>query len=153
MATPTTQGLSQGDFMKKCEVMNTGAQANPEPSAQGLVFAFAVALEGAKEALSRRALHRYLMQQASRDFEGFLATLNDLYSRMRRFYQAMFGSRAEKLAEFGLQPLRPAARAKPNPQSPEQTPPQQTPPEQVQSASQAAIPAADSTFHKEVNTA
>ena len=80
--------------------------------------------------------------------KGFLATLNDLYSRMRRFYQAMFGTRAEKLAEFGLHPLRPALKAKPNPQSPEQTAP-----EQVQSASQASTPAADSTFQEEENAA
>ena len=140
MPTANTQGLSQGDFQKKCEIMLTGAKANPDPSIQEMVFAFEMALEDAKESQSRRALHRYQSQQASRDYEVSLVTLDDLYSRLRRFYQAMFGSRAEKLAEFGLLPLRPAQKAKPNPQSPELTPP-----EQVQSASQTATPATDST--------
>jgi hypothetical protein len=136
-----TQGFTQGTFLNKCEVMLTGAQANANvPGVQDRLFPLQMAIEGAKEAQTERAAQRAKAQQSSRDLDGHLTTANEIYSQMRRLLYAFFGPRSEKLVEFGLLPLRPVQKAKPNPQSPEQTPP-----EQAQSAKQAANPAADSS--------
>lgn len=135
-----TQGQTQGDFLNKCGVMLTGAQANADvPGVQELLFPFQAAIGGAREAQSERALQRAQSQQSSRKLDENLTTASDIYSRLRRIFHAYFGPRSEKLAEFGLLPLRPTRQAKPNPQSPEQTQP-----EDAQSASEAATPATDS---------
>jgi len=93
------------------------------------------ATAGAKEALFRRNSHRGQQQQASRDLDRFLVMVKGLSERLRFIVKGRFGPAAEKLAEFGLMPRRPAAKPKPI----------ENPPEQVQSATQAATPAADST--------
>ena len=131
-----TQGLTQGDFLNKCGVMLTGAQANPDvPGVKELLSPFAAAIGGANEAQSERAAQRAQSQQSSRKLDENLTTASDIYSRLRRIFHAYFGPRSEKLAEFGLLPVRPAQKAKPNPQSPAK----------AQSAIQAATSAADSS--------
>jgi hypothetical protein len=132
-----TQGLTQGDFLNKCDVMAAGAKANADvPGVQDLIFPFEAAIQGARSAQSERALQRAQAQQTSRNLDEHLTTASDIYSKLRRLFLAWFGPKAEKLAELGLQPLRPAQKAKPNPQSPEQKPP-----EQGQKPTQAATPA------------
>ncbi|HYN22399.1 MAG TPA: hypothetical protein VE078_15670, partial [Thermoanaerobaculia bacterium] len=117
-----TQGFTQGTFLNKCEVMLTGAQANATvPGVQDRLFPLQMAIEGAKEAQAERALQRAKAQQSSRDLDEHLTTANEIYSQMRRLLHAFFGPRSEKLVEFGLLPLRPVQKAKPNPEAPEQT--------------------------------
>src|SRR5688572_1668915 len=126
---------TRGEALSRCEVMLAGAKKNEEePGVQELLFQFELALNAAKEAKTERGGHRAKAQQSSRDYDQAFVTLMDYYSRLRRFFQSKYGTRAENLAEFALIPLRPAQKAKSTPQSPEQTPP-----EQVQSATQAKI--------------
>ncbi|HYN22284.1 MAG TPA: hypothetical protein VE078_15090 [Thermoanaerobaculia bacterium] len=131
MATTT-----QGDILKSADIMLDGVSRNElDPSISLLAFQLGEARAGAKEALARRALGEAQSQRASRDLDGFVVTIKVVYSRLRRMLQGNYGVRDEKLAEFGIQPLRPVPKAKSTPQSPEQ----------AQSAKQATTPAADST--------
>jgi len=126
---------TRGEALSRCEVMLAGAKKHEEePGVQELLFQFEVAFTATKEAKAERAGHWAKAQQSSRDYDQGYTTTMDYYSRLRRIFQAKYGTRAEILAEFGLIPLRPAQKAKSTPQSPEQ----------VQSATQAATPAADS---------
>jgi hypothetical protein len=127
---------SQGDKLKAADMMLDGMGRNElDPGISLLGFQLGEARNSAKEALARRALHDAQSQQASRDLDGFMRTIDVIYSRLRRMLQGLFGPREEKLAEFGLQPLRPVTKAKSTPKAPEQ----------AQSALQTATPAADST--------
>jgi hypothetical protein len=128
--------VNQGNILKKVDIMLEGLGRNElEPGVTNLGLQLADARGVAKEALSRRALHDAQSQQASRDLDGAMVTVKALYSRVQRILQGSLGVRAEKLAEFGLQPLRPVPKSKPT----------ETKPEQTQSAKQAATTAADST--------
>jgi hypothetical protein len=127
---------SQGDILKAVDVMLDGLSRNEvDPGISLLGFQLGEARAGAKKSLAQRALNDAQSQQASRDLDGEMVTIRVLYSRVRRMLQGSYGLREEKLAEFGIQPLRPAAKAKSTPK----------PPEQAQSAQQAATPATDST--------
>jgi hypothetical protein len=126
---------SQADVLKNTDQLVAGAEAyKDEPGVGDLVIQVSDALAGAKEALFRRNFHRGQQQQASRDLDQFLVTLRSLSERLRFVLKGRFGPISEKLAEFGLLPRRPPAKPKLK----------EIPPEQAQSATQAAIPAADS---------
>lgn len=127
---------SRGEFQSRCELMLAGAKKNEqEPGVQELLVQFETAFTAMKDAKAERAGLRAQQQQSSRNCDQAFATTSDFYSRLRRIFQAKYGTRAEKLAEFGLIPLRPAQKAKPK----------EIPPEEAQSATQAAPPAADSS--------
>jgi hypothetical protein len=127
---------SQGNILKRVDIMLDGLSRNPlDPTVADLGTQLAEARSGAGEALGRRALNDAQSQQASRDLDGSMVNVNVFYSRIRRILQGTYGVREEKLAEFGLQPLRPVPKAKSTPKAPEQ----------AQSAMQATTPATDST--------
>lgn len=63
-------------------------------------------LAGAKEANSRQVSHQAAAAQATRDLEGFLERGNSLAVRLNDGVRSVYGNRAEKLKEFGLQPRR-----------------------------------------------
>lgn len=100
---------TQGDFLNACDKLLAAAKAN---AGQAVVDDLSLQLEkdsdGAKEAQARRNLHKAAAQQASRDLDGFMESARKVYSRLRHLLVGVFGLDAEKLAEFGLQPFRPA---------------------------------------------
>ena len=128
---------SQADLLKSWELFLAAAADNPtEPGLEGLQFQLQTTWEGARDLLAQKALLRSQLQQASRDLDQLLATGRDMFSRLSHVVKGRFGTRAEKLAQFGLQPLRPARKPKPK----------EKPPEEAQSATQTAAPATASTI-------
>jgi hypothetical protein len=105
-----------------------------EPGIGDLLIELADATKGAKEELARRNVLRGQYQQASRNVDQLLITVRTLFERLRFIVKGRFGPKAERLVAFGFKPRRPATKPKPI----------ENPPEQVQSAEQAAVPAADS---------
>lgn len=127
--------VTQGDFLNACDTLIAAATANADkPGVTELRVQLEANTDGVKEAQARRALHKALAQQASRDLDLYLATARQLYSRLRHVLIGLFGLRAEKLAEFGLQPLRPAQK------------PTTNPPETSANPSQAAASETDGTI-------
>lgn len=98
---------THGDLLNACDKLLVAAKANPgEPKVDELRLQLEKDTEGAKEAQARRNLHKAAAQQASRDLDGFLSSAKQIYSRLRHMLIALFGLRAEKLAEFGLRVFR-----------------------------------------------
>jgi hypothetical protein len=62
--------------------------------------------ERAQEASIRQAASRAQLQQATRDLEKMLSEGRDVSTRMRNGIRTQYGLKAEKLAEFGMQPRR-----------------------------------------------
>jgi hypothetical protein len=121
--------VTQGVFLNACDTLLVAAEANAdEPGVNDLRLQLESDSGGAREAQSRRARHRSLAQEASRDLDRYLAAAREGYSRLRHLLIGRYGLRSEKLAEFGLQPLRPAQR------------PKETPPEIGRTPTQAAAP-------------
>jgi hypothetical protein len=76
----------------------------------------AVVGDGAKAAKIRQEAFKAQFQQATRDLEGFRAEGRDLATRLRNGIRTQYGTKAEKLAEFGMKPRRKAQKkAKPGP--------------------------------------
>ena len=69
-------------------------------------------MEGAKAASVRQDNFKAQFQQATRDLEGFFSQGRELLTRLRNGIRTKYGLRAEKLAEFGLQPRRKPQRTK-----------------------------------------
>jgi hypothetical protein len=65
-----------------------------------------VEMAGARVAVIRQAASQAEAQQASRDVDGFLARGEDLATRIRAGIKIKYGSRSEKLKEFGLKVFR-----------------------------------------------
>lgn len=129
---------SQADHLKTWPMIITAAQVNEEEmKAEAIRLVLQASYDGANSALALQAQLRAQYQQSTRDLDQHMATGIDAAGRLRNGARMTFGLRAEKLAEFGLKPLRPA-RVKPKVVIAK-------PPEEAQSATQAATPAADST--------
>ncbi len=104
--------VTQGDFLNACDTLLAAALHNGGEAANELRLQLETETVGAKEAQARRNLHRAQAQQASRDLDGFLRSARVIYSRLHHMLIALFGLRAEKLAEYGFKPLRPVLKAK-----------------------------------------
>ena len=65
-----------------------------------------VEMAGARLASIRQAATQAEAQQASRDLEGFIERGQDLATRIRAGIKTRYGSRSEKLKEFGLKVFR-----------------------------------------------
>ena len=99
--------VTQGDFLNACDKALAAAAANAgQPAVDDLRLQLEKKTSGIRESQSRRNLHKFQAQQASRDLEDNLDSARELYSRLRHLLIALFGLDAEKLAEFGLQPFR-----------------------------------------------
>ena len=70
------------------------------------------ALEVAKVASIRQDTFKAQFQQSTRDLEKSLSEARELITRLRNGVRTQYGLRAEKLAEFGMQPRRSPAKAK-----------------------------------------
>jgi hypothetical protein len=65
-----------------------------------------VEMAGARAASIRQSASQAEAQQASRDLEGFLTRGHDLANRMRTGIKTRYGSKSEKLKEFGMKVFR-----------------------------------------------
>jgi hypothetical protein len=63
-------------------------------------------MAGARAASIRQSASQAEAQQASRDVEGFLTRGHDLANRMRAGIKTRYGSKGEKLKEFGMKVFR-----------------------------------------------
>ncbi|HWN43203.1 MAG TPA: hypothetical protein VNW71_13340 [Thermoanaerobaculia bacterium] len=109
-----SNNTSIADYQKSFAAMlagteaNTGALAGTEEFRNGL----AAAAASVQSALNRQSSLKGQAQQATRDLEDALAVGKQMYSRLRNGIYMHYSQEAEQLAEFGLQPRRPALRAK-----------------------------------------
>ncbi|HEX5717910.1 MAG TPA: hypothetical protein VF179_17255 [Thermoanaerobaculia bacterium] len=104
--------VSYGDFLNACDALLAAALVNAGEAADELRLQLETDTAGAKDAQARRNAYKAQAQQASRDLDGFIASARVVYSRLRHMLIALFGLRAEKLVEFGIQPLRPVPKTK-----------------------------------------
>lgn len=111
---------SIADRIKSYGTMLAGAEANASDLASQAEHAneLKLSLEGTQEALARQARYKRLAQEATRDLDRWLARGLDAYWRLRLGVQSHYGPRSEMMAEFGLQPLRPAAKPAAKPEKP-----------------------------------
>src|SRR5215210_4216588 len=72
-------------------------------------------MERLQEASIRQAAFKAQFQQATRDVEQMLSEGRDVVTRLRNGIRTQYGLKAEKLAEFNLQPRRQAKRKKAEP--------------------------------------
>ena len=99
--------VTQGDFLNSCDNLLAAAKVNPgEPKVDELRVQLEKDTTGIRDAQARRNFHRAAAQQASRDLGGYLGSAREVYSRLRHLLIALFGLKAEKLAEFGLKVFR-----------------------------------------------
>lgn len=105
---------SIADLIKAWEMLLVALDANaPELAYLDEYRAqLAGAWEGVKTAVARQAVHKALSQQATRDIEVNLEVGREMASRLRSGIRIRYGIKAEKLAEFGIQPRRPVDRSK-----------------------------------------
>jgi len=106
---------SIADYQKSFAAMLAGAEANDGSLAGTEEFrgGLSAAAQDVQVALNRQNSLKGQAQQATRDLEEALDRGKQMYSRLRNGVYMYFGQHAEKLAEFGLQPRRPALKAKP----------------------------------------
>jgi hypothetical protein len=131
---------SQADHLKSWPMLITAAQVNEDVmKAQVFWEMLQESYDGANAALAEQAQLRARYQQSTRNLNDHMKTGIEAAGRIRNGARMQFGLRAEKLAEFGLKPLRPAkVTAKPVPK----------PPELAQEDMPTADPAADSTVQE-----
>jgi hypothetical protein len=72
----------------------------------------ALVLDRAKDASLRQDAFKSQFQQATRDLEKALSEGGDLATRLRNGIRTQYGTRGEKLTEFGLQPRRKSQKTK-----------------------------------------
>ncbi|HVG10103.1 MAG TPA: hypothetical protein VNM67_20540 [Thermoanaerobaculia bacterium] len=133
---------AQADHLARWDTALVAGEVNDtEPGLGDLMVELGTATEGARTCINRRANLKYLLQQNTRDLDEFMAKGKEAYARVSYVVKGRYGIRAEKLAEYGLQPRRPALKSK------VETPPVETekPPVKGQSPSQAANSQTEST--------
>jgi hypothetical protein len=89
---------------------------------------FAELVAQAEEAADRQALHTAAKQEASRQLQVLITEGLRMANVLNLGVKQHYGIRAEKLAEFGLQPFR-GRKSKPDAEEPQPSPPVEiTPP-------------------------
>lgn len=89
-----------------------GASNDPEPGIADILVQLGSAATGVRNCLVRRASLKFQQQQNSRDLDEFLAAGKEAYSRLALMVKGLYGRSAEKLAEWGIQPVRPSLKSK-----------------------------------------
>ena len=89
-----------------------GAINDGKPGTVELLVQLETAAVGAKNCLNRRATMKYQQQQNSRDLDEFMEAGKEAYSRLALVVKGLYGPESEKMAEWGIQPRRPAQKSK-----------------------------------------
>jgi hypothetical protein len=69
-------------------------------------------LVNAKAISARQDAHRAGLGQATRELEAVMTDGRDSANRLRNFLRSHYGSRSDKLTEFGVKPVRKRSRLK-----------------------------------------
>jgi hypothetical protein len=129
MSRETTKAGKQGKLQRFSAAL--AANSADLPHLEGSRTQFAALLTQAEEAAKQQAALTAGKQEASKQLRTFLAESERLANVLRLAVVQHYGIRAEKLAEFGLQPFRGRnrkAKPTPTPQKPPASPePQATP--------------------------
>ncbi|HEX7180305.1 MAG TPA: hypothetical protein VF756_00575 [Thermoanaerobaculia bacterium] len=116
MARETTQSGVVGSLQRLMGAMEENKEELPQ------LEPFRIKLGSLMELLlaanQLQAKHRAAKQQASKELRRLLAEAQLLASVVRVAVKEHYGTREEKIAEFGLQPFR-GKKAKPSPEEPE----------------------------------
>ena len=76
----------------------------------------AVVFEGSKVTKLRQAALKAEAQQTTRDLDAFMTEGREIATRLRNGIRTQYGTKAEKLTEFGMKPRRkPQKKATPGP--------------------------------------
>ena len=107
---------AQADHLRRWDVALSAAEINAEePGIEDIEIDLREATVGARTAIARQASLRFQLQQTTRDLDAFMAAGKAAYSRLVLVVKGRYGLRSEKLVEWGIQPLRPAAKPAPEP--------------------------------------
>lgn len=104
---------SRADLLKECRTTIAVVQLNAADleHAQQDRQRLADAVASIEEADVRQKHHKSQFQQASRDLDQLTSLARDLLLRLKNVVRGKYGTAAEKLAEFGLNPRRLGRRA------------------------------------------
>lgn len=117
--------VSQTDVFAAAELMFDALQAN-EANLGHLVGSrekLESQLETTRELFRQQSAHAAAKQEASRQLQQSLDDLGKLVSFLRHGVKEHFGTRSEKLVDFGLTPFRSRTRRVPPPAPPTPPPP------------------------------
>ncbi len=115
MSKETTQKGKLGDLQRLLASLSANTAELPHLEATRLRFAELLAK--AQEAFDRQGVHKAAKQAASFDLRTAITESERLANILRLGVKQHFGIRAEKLAEFGLQPFR-GLKTKPDDEEP-----------------------------------
>ncbi|HEY0511536.1 MAG TPA: hypothetical protein VGH73_06510 [Thermoanaerobaculia bacterium] len=125
MTRETTNAGKLGKLQKLSAALT--ANSGDLPNLQGSITQFAALLAQAQEAAKQQAALTAEKQAASRQLNTSMTEVERLGTVLQLAVKQHFGIRAEKLAEFGMQPFRGRSQtAKPVPEVP--SPPTTKPP-------------------------
>ncbi len=120
MSKETTLKGKLGDLQRLLSSLT--ANSGELPHLEATRLRFAELLTQAQAAADRQGVHTAAKQEASLEFRTTLTECGRLANILRLAVKAHFGIRAEKLAEFGLQPFR-GLKTKPASEEPEEPAP------------------------------
>ncbi len=121
MSKETTQKGKLGDLQRLLSSLTANAAELPHLEATRLRFA--ELLTQAQEAFDRQGVHKAAKQEASRELRTAITESERLETILLLGVKQHFGIRAEKLAEFGLQPFR-GLKTKPADEEPKPSTPE-----------------------------
>jgi hypothetical protein len=131
MTKETTNAGKLGRLAKLSAAL--AANSGDLPNLQGSITQFVTLVAQAQDAAKQQAARTAEKQEASRQLNSFMTEGERLSTVLQLAVKQHYGIRAEKLAEFGLQPFRgrKTAKATPTPTptpTPAPKPPVPTPP-------------------------
>lgn len=133
---------SRADLLKECRTTITVVELNTADleHAQQDRQRLADTVASIEEADVRQKHHKFQYQQASRDLDQLTSLARDLLLRLKNVVRGKYGTAAEKLAEFGLNPRR-LVRRTPVTTEAMKKPPEAgpTPPQTADSETEATI--------------
>ena len=97
----------QADHLSRWNTALATGEASPEPGTGELLAQLGEAAKGAKSCLIRRATLKSQLQQNSRELDAFMAAGKEAFSRLALMAKGRYGPKAEKVIEWGIEPLRP----------------------------------------------
>ena len=119
MSKETTYAGKLGDWRRL--LTSVLANLGQLPDLQGIVSRFEALLNRGHDLARQQAAHVAGKQETSKQLKEVISEGDRLATLVRKSLQSHFGPRAEKLAEFGVQPFRgrkPAEEPEPEPTAP-----------------------------------
>jgi hypothetical protein len=121
MSRETTNAGKLGKLQRLSSAL--AANGGDIPHLEASRAMFDALLAKAQEAAKQQSAFTASKQEASKQLKTLLTEGERMANVLQLAVKQYFGIRSEKLAEFGLQPFRGRAKAKPAPETPEPTPP------------------------------